>query len=76
MSKLLDTWTILHASSTAGAGTNCLMRIQVTYPKGGYALGLGPPYPLAIITAGFLIASEQYRSYADHLASWGESTGC
>ena len=29
------------------------------------------PWPLAIISSGFLVNSDQYRSYAQHLASYG-----
>lgn len=50
--------------------SRCLIRLQVTYPKS--ALGeSAAPYPLAIISGGFLIKSEQYVSYADGLASQG-----
>jgi len=34
-------------------------------------MGLSPPYPLAVISSGFLVASEAYESYARMLASWG-----
>lgn len=30
-----------------------------------------PPYPLAIISGGFLVPAARYLSYAEHLASWG-----
>ena len=50
---------------------SCLIRASITYPKGGSALGLGPPYPLVIFSSGFLVSSESYASYADALAAWG-----
>ena len=49
----------------------CLLRTEVWYPKGGTALGLAPPYPLAIFSSGFMVSSEVYQSYAQVLASWG-----
>jgi hypothetical protein len=52
-------------------GDTCLLRIDVTFPRGAAAVGLGPPYPLAIFTSGFLVNSAAYKSYADTLASWG-----
>ena len=30
-----------------------------------------PPYPLAIISGGFVTAASSYLSYARRLASWG-----
>ncbi|KAL6765607.1 hypothetical protein V8C86DRAFT_2455374 [Haematococcus lacustris] len=56
---------------TVCAGSNCLIRLFLTYPRRGAAWGLRPPYPLAIITSGFLLAAEAYKPYSDLLASWG-----
>ncbi len=33
--------------------------------------GMPPPYPLAVISGGFLTAAFSYLSYARRLASWG-----
>eukprot|EP00899_Mesostigma_viride_P003478 jgi/Mesvir1/13130/Mv06102-RA.1 len=58
-------------------GDGCLLRIDIVCPARGQAKGLmqqGMPtskYPLAILTGGYLVRAEQYRSYAQHLASWG-----
>lgn len=52
----------------------CNLHVEVWYPKGGAAIGLPPPYPLAIFSSGFLVAAESYRSYARKLASWGFTT--
>ena len=35
------------------------------------AAGMPPPYPLAVISGGFLTSSSAYLSYARRLASWG-----
>lgn len=39
--------------------------------QGAVSQGYSPPYPLAIITSGFLVPTENYTSYAKRLASWG-----
>jgi hypothetical protein len=50
----------------------------ICYRSGGSALvvlgglaGMPPPYPLAIISGGFVTAASSYLSYARRLASWG-----
>lgn len=55
----------------ACVGSQCLLGIDVTLPKGGAQLGLGPPFPLAVLAGGFTIGSAAYRSTAARLASWG-----
>ena len=47
------------------------MQIEVTYPRGGVALGLGPPYPLVLFCGGFTVPASAYESTANKLASWG-----
>ncbi|GBF88765.1 hypothetical protein Rsub_01666 [Raphidocelis subcapitata] len=55
----------------ACVGDRCLVSIDITYPKGGMALGLGPPYPLLVWVGGFAVGPASYASTAARLASWG-----
>lgn len=72
--------TLEHTCSTCFprcSGTSCLTRISVTYPRSLSTeeptpqAGLGPPFPLAIISSGFLLGCSIYQSYSNMLASHG-----
>ncbi|CAK0746899.1 hypothetical protein CVIRNUC_001726 [Coccomyxa viridis] len=52
-------------------GNRCMLRLGVIFPKDGRSKGNPPPYPLAIISGGFVTAASSYLSYARRLASWG-----
>mmetsp|Transcript_24282 Transcript_24282/g.33438 ORF Transcript_24282/g.33438 Transcript_24282/m.33438 type:complete len:409 (-) Transcript_24282:7-1233(-) len=51
----------------------CMLRVNVTYPRNFLDGNLAnqPPFPLAVISGGFMIDSKQYVSYTERLASWG-----
>lgn len=53
-------------------GDECLLKVLVTYPNTtGLEESYRPPFPLVILSTGFLVNAEQYASYAQHLASHG-----
>lgn len=63
---LEHTCTVCDASAD-----RCRLKIQGWVPRGGARIGLKPPYPLVIITPGFLLKASSYESLAKHLSSWG-----
>eukprot|EP01025_Chloroclados_australasicus_P044781 TRINITY_DN4879_c0_g2_i1.p1 TRINITY_DN4879_c0_g2~~TRINITY_DN4879_c0_g2_i1.p1 ORF type:complete len:415 (-),score=41.51 TRINITY_DN4879_c0_g2_i1:105-1274(-) len=54
-------------------GNQCLLRIEVYYPgkNNQFPNKSNRPFPLAIVSGGFLVGREEYVSYAERLASWG-----
>ena len=58
-------------SFPACVGDKCLVAVDVAYPKGGAALGLGPPFPLVVWAGGFTVGAGAYAGTAARLASWG-----
>lgn len=58
-------------SSTGCSGGLCKVSILVSMPSGQGSGGRVFPYPLAIVSNGFLTKASFYKSYAERLASWG-----
>ena len=64
--------TLYHAALQLcqSARLHFALACQVRFASGSGA-GKGPPYPLALFTGGFLVPSQSYETYAQHLASYG-----
>ncbi|MFO0560272.1 MAG: hypothetical protein U0269_19810 [Polyangiales bacterium] len=56
--------------STGCSGNDCRVNVLLSLPTGS-AAGRSAPFPVAVISNGFLISASQYQSYALKLARWG-----
>lgn len=61
---------VMLPTSTGCAGNDCRVNVFVTMPTNS-APGRTAPFPVAVISNGFIISASQYQSYAARLARWG-----
>jgi len=68
--KALSRQTVQLPSSTGCSRSLCTVYLDITYPSNTTPTRK-PPYPLAIVSNGFLLGDRYYATYAKRLASWG-----
>lgn len=68
--KQLPVETLTLPPSSGCTGSKCKVSAVWTVPQGVAGLRKAP-FPLVVFSNGFQMKKEQYKSYAEHFASWG-----